>query len=288
MLFSALALVAAVQGPPATDIYIADLTQEKGALKVGVPRNVTRRPGYDNQPVFLPDGRGILYTCAWDDGQTDICRYDLSATRGRRLTVTLESEYSAAPMPDGGFAVVRVERDSAQRLWEFDSTGTTASLLLERVKPVGYFAFGDDHTVGLFVLGRPATFQVADLLTGTLDTVASDIGRTIRAIPGRHAISFVRHTSETEWWITAYDLDKKAPTPIVRTLEGVDFYTWTPSGTLIAGGGSKLFRLKPGGSDWEEIADLSTAGLTSITRLAVSPRGDKIAIVAIPDAPDTP
>jgi len=288
MLLSALTMVAALQGPPATDIYLADLTQDHGKLRVGVPRNVTRRSGYDNQPTFLPDGRAFLYTCVWDDGQADICRYDVITNRSARLMATLESEYSAAPLPDGGFAVVRVERDSTQRLWRFDSTGSNASLLLERVKPVGYFAFGDDQTVGLFVLGRPATLQVADLPTGRADTVAADIGRTIRKIPGRHAISYVHHVSNSEWWITAYDLDKRVATPIVRTLEGVDFYTWTATGALLAGGGSKLFAWTLGAADWEEIADLAAAGLTSITRLAVSPRGDRIAIVAIPDAPDTP
>jgi hypothetical protein len=277
-----------VQGPPATDIYVAELTTEQGRIAIGAPRNVTRRSGYDNQPYFLSDGSAFLYTCVRETGQADICRFDLATNKNTQLTATTESEYSATPLPDGGFAVVRVERDSTQRLWRFDSSGVRASLLLERVKPVGYFAFGDDHTVGLFVLGRPATFQIADLVTGGADTVATDIGRTIRQIPGRRALSYVKHVSETEWWITAYDLDTRASTPIVRTLEGVDFYAWTPGGALVAGGGSKLFAWQTGAADWVEIADLASAGLTSITRLAISPRGDRIAIVAIPDSPDTP
>jgi hypothetical protein len=288
MIVSALMLAAALQGPPATDIYVADLTRDHGTLRVGPVRNATKRPGYDNQPTFLPDGRAFLYTCASDGGQTEICRYDVATGRSLRITVTPESEYSPTPMRGGGFAVVRVERDSTQRLWGFDSSGSRATLLLERVKPVGYFAFGDDHTAGLFVLGRPATFQVADLLTGVVDTIAADIGRTIREIPGRRALSFIRHVSDTEWWITAYDLETRALTPVVRTLERVDFYAWTPDGALVAGGGSKLFRWAPGAGDWEEIADLAAGGLTSISRLAISPGGDRIAIVAIPDSPDTP
>jgi hypothetical protein len=288
MISSALLVLAAIQGPPATDVYVADLVREGGKLTLARVRNATRRAGYDNQPTFLPDGRAFLYTCAWPDGQTEICRYDLATAKPARVTATPESEYSPTPIAGGGFAVVRVERDSTQRLWTFDSAGSRAALLLERVKPVGYFALGDDHTAGLFVLGRPPTFQVADLLTGTVDTLAQDIGRTIRAIPGRRAISFVRHLSETEWWITAYDLDTRALTPLVRTLENVDFYTWTPDGALLAGGGSKLFRWTPGATEWEEIADLAPQGLTSISRLATSPRGDRLAIVAIPDAPDTP
>lgn len=283
VLLVTLAALAGTLQAPATDIFVAELTLAPAA-RVGPPRNVTRRPGYDNQPFFLADGRSFLYTSIRADGQADIYRYDPAADSGVRVTTTSESEYSPTPLDGGGFAVVRVERDSTQRLWRFDAAGT-AALLLERVKPVGYFAFGDDHTLGLFVLGPPATFQIADTRSGAADTVSRDIGRTIQKIPGRRAVSFVRRLSETEWWITAYDLDSRALTTIVRTLEGVDLYTWTPGGTLLAGRGSKLYQWS-GGADWTEIADLAPAGLTSITRLAVSPRGDRLAIVALSNAGD--
>ena len=47
----------AAAAPPATDIYLADLRVADGRVQVGTPVNVTARPGYDNQPFFLPDGR---------------------------------------------------------------------------------------------------------------------------------------------------------------------------------------------------------------------------------------
>ena len=269
---------------PATDIFVAELKLGAGA-RVGAPRNVTRRPGYDNQPSFLPDGRSFLYTSIREDAQADIYRYDPAADSSVRVTTTPESEYSPTPLAIG-FAVVRVERDSTQRLWRFDASGSTPTLVLEHVKPVGYFAFGDDHTLGLFVLGRPASFQVADTRTGRADTVVSNIGRTIQKIPGRHAVSFVRRVSDTEWWITAYHLDDRVQHPVVRTLEGVDLYTWTPAGSLLAGKGSKLYQWTSG-ADWVEIADLAAAGITSITRLAVSPAGDRLAIVALPSTGDS-
>lgn len=271
---------------PATDIYVAELTLDAGRVHVGVPRNVTRRPGYDNQPSFLPDGRSFLYTSVRDDAQADIYRYDPVADSGVRVTATPESEYSPTPLPGGGFAVVRVEHDSVQRLWRFDAAGSNPALVLERVKPVGYFAFADEHTLGLFVLGPPATFQVADTRSGRADTVVSNIGRTIQKIPGRRAVSFVRRVSDTEWWITSYDLDTRAQTPLVRTLEEVDLYAWTPGGTLLAGRGSKLYQWTSG-TAWQEIADLAAAGVATITRLAISPQGDRLAIVARPSTGDS-
>ncbi len=283
-MLAALALVS--QGPPATDIFVAELVLGAGGPRVGTPRNVTRRPGYDNQPAFLPDGRAFLYTSVRDDGQADIYRYDLAADSSTRVTVTTESEYSATPLPGGGFAVVRVEPDSTQRVWRFDAAGQNPVLVLERVKPVGYFAFGDDHTLGMFVLGRPASFQVADTRTGRADTIAVDSGRTIQKGPGKRAVSFVRRLSATEWWITTFDLDTRVLNPLVQTLADVDLYTWTPAGTLLAASGSKIYRLSMA-STWVELADLAKAGLTSITRLAVSPAGDRIAIVALPTTGDS-
>lgn len=286
MLHAILAAVGVAAQAPATDIYVAELTLSAGRARVGTPRNVTRRPGYDNQPSFLPDGRSFLYTSVRDDAQADIYRYDPDADSGLRVTATAESEYSPTPLPGGGFAVVRVEPDSTQRVWRFDAAGANATLVLERVKPVGYFAFGDEHTIGLFVLGTPHSFQVADTRSGRADSVVSNIGRAIQKIPGRRALSFVHRVSETEWWITAFDLDTRALTPLVRTLDNVDLYAWTPTGMLLAGSGSKLYQWTSG-SAWEEVAGFAAAGMTGITRLAVSPQGDRLAIVALPAPGDS-
>lgn len=285
----AAATVAAAQAPPGTDIYLADLNARGVRVTVGAPVNATHRTGYDNQPFFTPDGRSFLYTSA-RDGQTDIWRYDFVEGRSLPVTTTPESEYSATPLPDGsGFSVVRVEADSTQRLWRFDWDGGHPTLILPGVKPVGYHAWGDGHTVALFVLGQPATLQIADLRPGTATPVAWDIGRGVQRIPGdRPAISFVQKSAppDSTWVVAELDLDTRAIRPLVRTLPSVDQYAWTPTGVLLMAKGSKLYqwRASPGG-DWQEVADFSAQGLDNITRLAVSRRGDRLALVAADRSP---
>jgi hypothetical protein len=44
--------------------------------------------------------------------------------------------------------------------------------------------------------------------------------------------------------------------------------------------GSKVFARRKSDFAWVELADFSNAGLKNITRIAVSPKGDRIAIVA--------
>jgi hypothetical protein len=283
VLLSALALATGLQGPPATDIYLADLRTEAGRLRVGAPRNVTARPGYDNQPHFLPDGSGLLFTSIREDGQADIYRYELADGRIHRVTATPESEYSPTPVA-AGIAVVRVERDSTQRLWVFDHAGGEPRLLLPHVRPVGYFAPAAAG-YAVFVLGRPPTLAFARSGDTTVVELARDIGRTIARIPGREAVSFVQRIDSATAWLTELDPATRASRRLARLPAGVDFYAWMPDGTVLVGRGTKLLSHAPGTDDWAELADFTTSGLTSITRLAVSPRGDRLAIVAVPAPP---
>ncbi|HEV8400904.1 MAG TPA: AMP-binding protein [Gemmatimonadales bacterium] len=274
------------QAPPSTDIYLADLRGAGDHVQVGTPVNATHRTGYDNQPFFTPDGRAFLFTSVID-GQADIWRYDIAANRSVQLTKTTpESEYSATPLPDGsGFSVVRVEADSTQRLWRFDWDGSHPALVLVGVKPVGYHAWGDDHTLALFVLGQPATLQIADLRTGHATPVASDIGRGVQRIPGRAAISFVQKGADSVWTVTELDVATGQIRALVRTLPGVDQYAWTPNGVLLMAKGTKLYEWRAGGAEFREVSDFATQGLTNLTRLAVSPRGDRLALVAADRTP---
>jgi len=275
--------------PPATDIYVADLRVADRRVTVGTPVNVTARPGYDNQPFFLPSGRAFLYTSIRQDGQADIYRYDLEKKTSAQLTQTRESEYSPTPLPKGaGFSVVRVEADSTQRLWAFDADGTHARLVLDSIKPVGYHAWADDHTLVLFVLGTPSTLQIADARAPDArgEVVARDVGRSLQRIPRRMAVSFVQRDSVAGPWLEEVDIRTRLVTKLVKAPAGADFFVWTPVGIVLAASGTTLYEWDPQrGGDWERVTDFAAAGLTAVSRLAVSPRGDRLAIVAVPKEP---
>lgn len=288
MLWIALFTLQAPAAPPATDIYLADVRVASGRVSVGVPVNVTARPGYDNQPFFLPDGHAFLYTSIREDSQADIYRYDIEAQTSIRLTTTRESEYSPTPLPDGsGFSAVRVEADSTQRLWAFDLDGSRPRLVLDSIKPVGYHAWADGHTLVLFVLGSPSTLQIADASSRGAhgEVVARDIGRSLQRIPGRPSVSFVQRDSVAGPWLEELDTRTHRETKLVKAPPGADFFAWTPGGIVLTASGTKLYQWDPRrGSAWDEVADFAAAGLSSVTRLAVSPQGDRLAIVAVPAA----
>ena len=291
----------APQAPPDTEIYLAPLKAVNGALELGTPVNITNSPGYDNQPFFTPDGSAVLFTSNRGGGsgaattQTDIYRYDLASKRISQVTNTPESEYSPTITPSGALSVIRVELDgnNTQRLWEFTAEGRSPKVLLENVKPVGYHAWADDKTIALFILGgngQPATLQVADTRSGTARTLATDIGRSLQRMPGSGAtrlISFVqreRHGEMVHLTIKQLNAESGAIETLTPAVEGANEadLAWTPDGTLLMVKEGVLYAWKRGQSGWKEVAALQQLGLARVSRLAVSPRGTWIALVAAP------
>ena len=280
-LFVASALGA--QARPSTDVWIVPLTQNGGAIKLGEPRNLTHRAGYDNQPSFTPKGDAIMYTVVGADAQADIWRIALPNGVAKNLTNTPESEYSATVTPDGrSYSVIRVEADSTQRLWRFPLDGQgSPSLILENIKPIGYHLWVGDHTLVLYVLGAnrgPATLQIADDRTGTADVVGTNIGRALGKVPGRDAVTFQQLVKDSSSWISELDLRTKQTRRLFMPPAGADYHVWTPSGALLAAAGSNVYLRTDRG--WDVAADLAPWGVKNITRLAISPRGEWLAFVA--------
>ena len=279
----------AAQAPPSTDVYLAPITlsdRDSNRIAIATPVNITHRPGYDNQPAFMADERAVFYTSSREDGQADIYRYDIASHTTTRVTATPESEYSPTWMPGTNrFSVVRVERDSTQRVWSFAMDGSDPRLVLRSIKPVGYHAWLDTSHLALFVLGSPPTLQVAEVGTERVDTVARDIGRSLSVVaPGR--VSFVARTP-TGLLLSTLDVHGATRRPTVRIgmagLEpGGEYVIWTPRGDALTAAGSKLFILRAGPveSHWDEVADFAADGITHISRLAISPNGHWLALVA--------
>jgi dipeptidyl aminopeptidase/acylaminoacyl peptidase len=253
-----------------------------GVPVVGKPVNVTHRPGYDNQPSFTPDSRAILFTSTREDRQSDIYRYEIATQATTRVTTTPESEYSATVMPDGKrFSVIRVEKDSTQRLWSFAGDGTDPRVVVAALKPVGYHAWIDANNLALFVLGSPNALVHADARTGKSDTLARDIGRSLASLPDKSGFSFVRRVDSTSM-VTAMTWPSGATRDLIALPRGSQDLVWLAPGLMLTGSGSALLSWRTGASMWSSVGDYAGAGLTDITRLAVSPDGKWLAIVAIP------
>lgn len=279
-------------GPPATEVFLAPFSHSGGKWTVGRPENISRSPGYDNQPFFTPNGSALLFTSArgtidsaCGKPQTDIYRYDLKDRTLTQVTDTAECEYSPTVTPGGRISAIRVEADGTQRVWQFTAADTNPTLVLTDVKPVGYHAWLDEKTLALFVLGQPATLQIANTDTGKADIVARDIGQSLLRMP-KGGVSFVQHAGEgatRDLSITQLTVENGKPVTRVLTsaVAGADqaHLAWSADGTLFMAHAGSLHAWRSGAAAWEAVADLDALGLRGVTRLAISPSGDRIAIV---------
>ena len=270
---------------PSTDIYLYRFARFPLGSAVF---NITNRRGYDNQPSW--DGNDRLLYTSQSAGQTDI--YEVDFRRGviSRFTDTPESEYSAALTPDGNaITVVRVERDSTQRVWRFPKDRSAPSVILPDIKPVGYFAWLDVTRLALFVLGQPARLQIADTRSGTARTVASNIGRSLQRVPGGSRASYLRRVG-SRWVLETVD-----PTPradgsfdidtIAAMPDSAEYVAWRSSSELYTAAGGRIFRMRLPDTTWILVDDLAERGIRRISRIAVAPDGTRLALVADDDEP---
>jgi Tol biopolymer transport system component len=266
--------------PDGHDIWLAEIFDVVGGgFTIDEPRDLTSRPGYDNQPFFGDDG--TLYFVQQEGVRTDVWRWDRGTDTKHRVTMTPDqSEYSPTVMPQSqGISMIRVEADSTQRLWAVDLDGSRDRVLLEDVQPVGYHAWFDAENVAVFVLGSPATLQIANVTTGEARTVAENIGRSLQTVPGRRAVSFAQLSADGGSTIRIWDLDTGRASDVAPAVEGGDFHAWTPGGTLLQGAESTIWAWVDGA--WTQVGDFSGVG-QRVSRLSVAPNGQSIAVVAEP------
>lgn len=286
--FIAIMLIAACAASPAmaqpgTDIYLLDLQALQQDQLVLL--RVTEAPGYENQPHFSADSRRLYFTRQVGD-QTDIFSYELASARIDPVTDTPQSEYSPTAIPrQSALSVIRVEDDGRQRLWSIPLNGEPAELLLENIEPVGYHAWAAPRIVLLFVLGDPVTLQLAGP-AGVGLPLAENIGRALVAVPGSTEVAYVqKDEGEKRWSINAYDYAVDRHRFMASTLPGREDFTIAPDGSLWMGDGPRLYHWTASKPTWTPRTDLSQQGLINLTRLAVSPDGQWLAVVTDESAP---
>lgn len=269
----------AAGAPAGTDVWLLDLLREGDALSAASPRNLTNRPGYDNQPFFTP--AGDLLFVQMENGRTDLWRWNAGSNRSTRVTETPEQgEYSPTPIPEsnGGISYIRSPDDTSGRLWRMPQAGAAPEIVFADIGPVGYHAWFDAEHVALWLLQDPSVLQLVELATEETQALATGVGRSPQSVPNRRAVSFTRATDDGRV-VEMYDLDLARTEALALLPEGGDFHTWTPDGVLLCSAGSRVFAWRDG--NWQQVVDLADLGLT-LSRLTVSPDGTRLALVAEP------
>lgn len=271
---------------PVTDIYVLSIGKNtKGKYVLGTPERVTAWDGYDNQPFFLPDGSGILYTSIRDSTKADIYKFKFQFGETSQLSHTpLTGEYSPMLMPDKvSISCVRaMEDDSTQYLCKM-MKGDEYVPIFPKLNPVGYYCWANNDMAAMFVLGNPQTLVLGNIRTGETKKIGERIGRCLQRMPGKTSTGFYYvqfNEDSSESTIQFYDLKKSTSTKVISTLTDAEDFAILPDGTFLMGSGSELYKYLPTeDKDWMLIADFEKTPVAKFYRIAVNATGDKIALV---------
>jgi len=281
LFFSALlimALQAAAQ--PEMDIYLFQVNKTAEGYSLGEGKNITPRRGYDNQPYFTPDSRGLLYVAADSRGQTDVFLYQIEVGSPLRLTRTKKrSEYSPKVMPGAKeFSVVTVEEDSTQRLWSFPlEKEAYGEVLMPEIDSIGYYAWYKKKKLAMFMLTNPPTLQRTHRRRQKTRIITDSIGRCIWRQSLTDSLSFVKKDTLGEWYICNWHPWRKRVKRLCMTRKGREDFCWTPEGQLLMGDGQVLYIRDPyRDGEWRELARPEVG---NFDRIAMSPDGRYLALV---------
>ncbi len=273
---------------PSTEIYLLDIDNHGSHSHVGKPKNISNSKGYDSQPCFSKEGGTILFTSIRNGTQADVFEYNIAKDQTTRVTDTPESEYSPTYMEDGiHFSTVRVEKDSTQRLWQFElkSPEKPERILDKAVDSVGYHCWFTQGKLALFILTEPVSLQLAEVGNWETKIITEKAGRCMQKIPLQEAFYFVDKTDSTNFYICKYQYSVTAGRQsnierLFPALAGSEDFCLTPEGNFIMAKESSIYLLNPTTKTWAPLVDLKNEGINGITRVAISPDGKKLAIVA--------
>lgn len=257
---------------PESDIYHFNLTKVGKSYRIKSPQFLTgfNMDGYNNQPAFFDDKVVYFSTDYYDEGKTEIAKFDFFSKTLTRITYTDEKEYSPTPVPGReAFSVIRVEEDDSQSLslYPLDGIGY-AKRYMNNTSNIGYHTWLDESTVALFLVEAPHhNLALADAKSERRKIILDNIGRCLK-VNRSGKLVFVHKQSPEEWYIKSYNAEESKSTIITKTLTGAEDFELLSDGTILMGSGSKLFGYSVAEGKWKEIADLSESGVTNIKRLA--------------------
>lgn len=261
-----------------TEVFLASLDVNDEGVIVSNLMNISKDPGYDNQPSF---GTGdMLLFAGNNNGQTDI--FQFHSRLGRKIMVdglASGGEYSPQLSPDqNSITAVRLDTTGLQRLYSYNK-GKVSELIPDLV--VAYYTYYNaDTLVGCYIADEKLNLFVHNLKDKSTQTLLADVGRSFHKVPGQNSVSYSVGNNQDRQDVYLLDMETLESFFVTQLPIGVEDYAWLSDSKLIIGSGHSLFVYDTfGNGDWEKLADLDPTAITNITRLAVSPGAGRIALV---------
>ena len=264
-----------------TEVYVFDIASVYEGLEILNPQNISNDPGYNNQPSFSSN-ETVLFA-GNNNGQTDIAEYELNTKSKKWINkMTDGGEYSPQKFPTNkDIAAVRLDKDGLQRLYKYDAENGNSTEIIPELQ-VAYFSFYNDKKMLATVLnGDKMDLVMIDLPSTKADTLFYNAGRSIQKVPKTNSMSYSLVNEQGNLDLYLLDMGSFESYFIAELPIGIQDYVWINDTQILIGSGNKLYMYDIlGESEWTKVASLEERGIKNITRMAISPNGKKLAMVA--------
>ncbi|MEO8378698.1 MAG: DUF4440 domain-containing protein [Acidobacteriota bacterium] len=273
-----------------TEVWVGNLDMREGFAITDL-QNVSNHPGYDNQPAFFPDGKTLVYTSevtSLAETGLGLHAFLVDLTTGQRTPLPEARGFSPTPTPDGRNLMMLREG----RVWLHGLDGKEQRALTDTTT-AGYYTRFDDRTHVLFMNEKERRIAIYDARTKALETMAIGANTAPYRVPGEDAVTFVAEepfprpdgegVTRTQF-LRRLDVKSRK----VTTLATIPFATggqhvWTSRHTVLMASGAAIYEWSPShADDWKIVYHATHPDLQGLSRIALSPKGDRIALVSVP------
>ncbi len=251
----------------------------------GSAQKITDRKGYDNQPFFI-NNEQLVFSSADENGNYDIFLYNFDSGKFTNMTRTeTKSEYSPLLTDCGQYiSAVTVEEDSSQRLWLYPLNFGEPELLYDDIEPVNYYDWYN-NIAAMNVEGQPNKLIYPHSRENVV-TLAENVGRSIQNRPKTSQVTYLDKganvviNGKDTYEIKAYDLEENVLSNFGVALSGAVDFIWLDKNTLLMARNQELYIKKIKKSqDWVKIAKVTMPEYGAISRLAISPKSNRLVLV---------
>lgn len=283
-------LLPPLHGQPSAeyDVYLFSLQKSvKGDLNLFGAKYLTafNRGGYSNQPWFTPSGDLLLSVRLKGETQNDIWQLSIDSKKYRKLTQTFGNEYSPRIHPDEehlSFLLKIGNEPLDQQVYKVNMHSGELESVTPEMKNIGYYTWlNQDTDLGLYRIDEGGNnLSYYDASEHKTRRITTSIGRTLMSDKEGHLI-YIHKFTEDFWYIKKYDPATSTIEIVTQAVGKNEDFTIGPDGTFYMGNNHLLYYFHPlRDKEWKQLSDLSAYGIKYISRLAVSPDGKEIAVVA--------
>ena len=266
-----------------TEIFLLDIKFKQAKIEIYNVEKISTNKGYNNQPIFISNNK-ILFTSE-RNFQNDIVEYNSLNKSLKYLTNTLTSEYSPIRFKKNKITAVSLDKKGEQYLRIYDIKNNIYNIPFKD-KIVGYYNYSKkikNLIISSVLENNELVLYTTNLKTKQHFYVDNNTGRSIHNIPknkfGEEKISYISK-KDSKWNINYVDLSSYKTKTITTTLNNNEDICWFKDGSILTSHKNNLYIFNTKYSnDWILLCSLEKYGITNISRMAVNPDNDKLALV---------